>query len=420
MNREFLISFFLLLTGGICAQQATTGTLTLKEAEQRFLERNLSLIAERYNIDMAQAQVLQARLFENPVISLEQNVYNRLNGKYFDFGKEGETVVEVEQVIRLAGQRNKQIKLEKINKEIAEYQFEEVMRTLRQELNEKFVQVYFLSKSISIYEKEVNSLQELLAGMKLQQEKGNISLMEMSRLESMLFSLKKEKNERENELLTLRGELNVLLNLPGDTTVKLSLEEELKQLDLSQLSFADLKAMVNERPDLKIARSTVSASRANLKLQKSMAFPEFSVKGNYDRVGNFINNYFAVGVSLSVPIFNRNQGNIKAARFSIQQAGAEQENAANRADMELYTAYASLEKAVQLYQSTNMDLERNFEKLITGVNENFTKRNISLLEFIDYYDSYKETCIQLHEIKKDVFLAMENLNTTIGQNILNY
>ena len=165
---------------------------------------------------MAQAQVLQARLFENPVISLEQNVYNRLNGKYFDFGKEGETVVEVEQVIRLAGQRNKQIKLEKINKEIAEYQFEEVMRTLRQELNEKFVQVYFLSKSISIYEKEVNSLQELLAGMKLQQEKGNISLMEMSRLESMLFSLKKEKNERENELLTLRGELNVLLNLPGE------------------------------------------------------------------------------------------------------------------------------------------------------------------------------------------------------------
>ena len=146
MNRVFLISFFLLLTGGICAQQATTGTLTLKEAEQRFLERNLSLIAERYNIDMAQAQVLQARLFENPVISLEQNVYNRLNGKVFlIFGKEGETVVEVEQVIRLAGQRNKQIKLEKINKEIAEYQFEEVMRTLRQELNEKFVQVYFLS-----------------------------------------------------------------------------------------------------------------------------------------------------------------------------------------------------------------------------------------------------------------------------------
>ena len=420
MNRAFLFLLFLLLAGKMCAQQVA-GTLTLKEAEQRFLERNLSLIAERYNIDMAQAQVLQAKLFENPVISLEQNVYNRLNGKYFDFGKEGEAVVEIEQVIHLAGQRNKQVRLDKINKEIAEYQFEEVMRTLRQELNEKFVEVYFLSKSIAIYEKEVNSLQVLLGGMKIQQEKGNISLMEISRLESMLFSLRKEKNERENDLLTTRGELNLLLNLPEDTQVQLSLDEEvLQQLDLSQLSFADLKAIINERPDQKIARSTVNASRANLKLQKSMAFPEFSVKGNYDRVGNFINDYFAIGVSLSVPIFNRNQGNIKAARFSIQQAGVQQEYAANRADMELFTAYTSLEKATQLYQSTNMDLERNFEKLITGVNENFTRKNISLLEFIDYYDSYKETCIQLYEIKKNVFLAMENLNTVVGQNVLNY
>ena len=420
MNRAFLFLLFLLLAGKMCAQQVA-GTLTLKEAEQRFLERNLSLIAERYNIDMAQAQVLQAKLFENPVISLEQNVYNRLNGKYFDFGKEGEAVVEIEQVIHLAGQRNKQVRLEKINKEIAEYQFEEVMRTLRQELNEKFVEVYFLSKSIAIYEKEVNSLQVLLGGMKVQQEKGNISLMEISRLESMLFSLKKEKNERESDLLTTRGELNLLLNLPEDTQVQLSLDEEvLQQLDLSQLSFADLKAIINERPDQKIARSTVNASRANLKLQKSTAFPEFSVKGNYDRVGNFINDYFAIGVSLSVPIFNRNQGNIKAARFSIQQAGVQQEYAANRADMELFTAYTSLEKATQLYQSTNMDLERNFEKLITGVNENFTRKNISLLEFIDYYDSYKETCIQLYEIKKNVFLAMENLNTVVGQNVLNY
>lgn len=420
MNRAFLFLLFLLLAGKMCAQQVA-GTLTLKEAEQRFLERNLSLIAERYNIDMAQAQVLQAKLFENPVISLEQNVYNRLNGKYFDFGKEGEAVVEIEQVIHLAGQRNKQVRLEKINKEIAEYQFEEVMRTLRQELNEKFVEVYFLSKSIAIYEKEVNSLQVLLGGMKVQQEKGNISLMEISRLESMLFSLKKERNERESDLLTTRGELNLLLNLPEDTQVQLSLDEEvLQQLDLSQLSFADLKAIINERPDQKIARSTVNASRANLKLQKSMAFPEFSVKGNYDRVGNFINDYFAIGVSLSVPIFNRNQGNIKAARFSIQQAGVQQEYAANRADMELFTAYTSLEKATQLYQSTNTDLERNFEKLITGVNENFTRKNISLLEFIDYYDSYKETCIQLYEIKKNVFLAMENLNTVVGQNVLNY
>ena len=56
-------------------------------------------------------------------------------------------VVEIEQVIRLAGQRNKQIRLEKINREIAGYQFEEVMRTLRQELGGSFYTKFTICQS---------------------------------------------------------------------------------------------------------------------------------------------------------------------------------------------------------------------------------------------------------------------------------
>ena len=161
MKRLFVILFISIVCGLLHAQEAAL-QLSLKDAERMFLERNLSLIAERYNIDMAQAQVTQARLFDNPVISLEQNVYNRLNGKYFDFGKDGEAAVEIEQVINIAGQRNKRVRLEKVNKEIAEYQFEEVLRTLRSELNQKFVEVYFLTRSIGIYDKEIESLEQLL------------------------------------------------------------------------------------------------------------------------------------------------------------------------------------------------------------------------------------------------------------------
>lgn len=417
MKRRTLLFFFACIMASILQAQS----LTLQEAGQQFLKQNLSLIAARYDIDMAQAQVMQARLFENPVISLEQNVYNRLNGKYFDLGKEGESAIEIEQVISIAGQRNNRIRLEKLNKEIAEYQFEEVMRTLHSELNEKFVETYFLTKSLSVYEKEITSLEHLLEGMKLQQEKGNISLLEASRLQAMLLSLNKEKNEQENNLATSRGELNLLLNLPTTAQPELLLDENmLKQLDLSHVPYADLTARMSERPDLKIASTGIRASQRNLKLQKSLAFPEVSVKGNYDRAGNFINNYFAVGVNLSVPIFNRNQGNIKSAHFAILKAEKEKDYAVEKANMELYTAYAQLEKAVRLYHSIDENLEQNFEKLITGVNETFRKRNISLLEFIDYYESYKETCIQLYDTRKDLLLAMENLNGVVGQNVFTY
>ena len=92
----------------------------------------------------------------------------------------------------------------------------------------------------------------------------------------------------------------------------------------------------------------------------------------------------------------------------------------NRRKTNSTPAMPGLDQAIRLYRSTDLSLAGDFSKILEGVNQSFRQRDISLLEFIDYYDSYKETCIQLHEIKKDVFLAMENLNTTIGQTILNY
>ena len=86
MMRQITFTLFLIFSCSLWAQSNPL-KLTMKEAEELFRTRNLLLVAEYYNVDMAQAQVVQAKLFDNPVITLEQNIYNRLNGKYFDLGK---------------------------------------------------------------------------------------------------------------------------------------------------------------------------------------------------------------------------------------------------------------------------------------------------------------------------------------------
>ncbi|WP_289834430.1 TolC family protein, partial [Parabacteroides goldsteinii] len=215
--------------------------LTLQEAGQRFATCNLELIAERYNIDIAEAGVIQARLFENPVISLEQNVYNRLNGKYFDVGKEGEAVIEIEQLIYIAGQRNKRVRVEKLNKEMAVYQFEEVLRTLRSELNSKFIEIYYTRKSLSVYDKEIDYLERLLEAMKEQNEKGNISLLEKSRIQALLLSLQQERNDALNRLIALQGDMRLLLGLEADETFEPVFDASvLKQMDTGAVPFAEL------------------------------------------------------------------------------------------------------------------------------------------------------------------------------------
>lgn len=422
MGKRFILLLLILHVFNLkTSAEVQQKPLTLQEAGRQFFVNNLELIAERYNIEMAEAEVIQAKLFENPVISLEQNVYNRLNGKYFDMGKEGEAVVEIEQLIYIAGQRNKRVRVEKLNKEMAVHQFEEVLRTLKSELNSKFIELYYTEKSLSIYDKEIEYLQQLLEVMKEQNDKGNISLLEKSRIQALLLSLQQERNETSHQLISLQGDMKLLLGLNASETFEPVFDESvLKQIDITSIPFIELNNRLAERPDLKMARTNIQVSRANVSLQKSLAFPEVSLKGSYDRAGNFCDNYFAIGLSISIPVFNRNQGNIKSARLSVLQNTSREELARKQAEKELFTSYARLEKAIKLYNSSNYELERDFETIIDGVNTNFRKRNISLLEFIDYYQAYKETCLQLYQTQKDVFLAMEEINTVTGSDVFSY
>ena len=117
MYRLFLFSFFLIIHSFFSSAQQLI-PFTLLEAEEQFMSNNLSLLAEKYAIEKAEAEVLQARLFDNPVISFEQNIDNKNNRKYFDLGHERQQMVEIEKLISIVGQRNNRIRVEKVKKEI--------------------------------------------------------------------------------------------------------------------------------------------------------------------------------------------------------------------------------------------------------------------------------------------------------------
>jgi len=84
-----------------------TLSITLKTAEDRFLKENLQLLASRYNINAADAQITQAGLWSNPNISIEQNIYNQTTHRYFDFTNTGNTEVQIQQLFALAGKKDK-------------------------------------------------------------------------------------------------------------------------------------------------------------------------------------------------------------------------------------------------------------------------------------------------------------------------
>ncbi|HEY1869846.1 MAG TPA: TolC family protein, partial [Chitinophagaceae bacterium] len=118
---ERLCCLFLLVLSCIPAKIYAQDSLriTLQQAESQFLQKNFLLLAAKYRISEADAAVIQAKLYPNPNFSFEQGVYNQDTKKWFDFSSTGETALALQQVIILAGKRNKQINLAKINTQIS-------------------------------------------------------------------------------------------------------------------------------------------------------------------------------------------------------------------------------------------------------------------------------------------------------------
>ncbi|HLY71932.1 MAG TPA: TolC family protein, partial [Puia sp.] len=147
MQKKSLIFFMgcIFACSLIMAQpRADTIQLKLPQAEKLFLDSNLQLLAQHYNIDAQRALVIQARLWPNPNFSISHGLYSGTLNQFFPTGANDETSATLSQLLLLAGKRNKQIKLAQENTKLSEYQFFDLLRTLKYTLRTDFFNIYYL------------------------------------------------------------------------------------------------------------------------------------------------------------------------------------------------------------------------------------------------------------------------------------
>jgi len=85
----------------------------------------------------------------------------------------------------------------------------------------------------------------------------------------------------------------------------------------------------------------------------------------------------------------------------------------------VYVNYKNALRIEQLYNSFDPAFKDDFEKLIQQVFVNYEKRNIGMLEFIDFYDSYKTNVLQLNNLELSRVLSLEQLNYVTGTSFFN-
>jgi len=420
MHRIIICLQLLMGVFGTCSAQSPGDSLALTwpEAAQLFLQKNLALLSQRYNIDINKALVQQARYWDNPVLLTDQNLYD---GKFFRHAKidnqhYGQVYLQLQQVIKTAGKRNKQIQLANDNVLSATQQFNDLMRNLKFVLATDFSNMHQLLGIYATYNKEATAMQQLAAGMDAQFKAGNISQKDNIRIKALLFSLQSDLADVQRQIADAQRELHILLQETSGHIIVPVIHDSITagNITLQQL----LDSATNNRPDLQLAQTNLLIQQHNLSYQKALAAPDLTVGVEYDRLSNYVPNFWGLTVGLPIPILNRNKGNILAANTSIRQAGNSIQQVQNQLRQDVEAAYNKYLVAINLKKNAPPDLGEPYEHLLQNVINGYQQRQLSLIEFVDFFDAYKETTLKKLQQQTALLNSIAELNFTTGTSII--
>ena len=396
--------------------------ITLQQAEKVFLDSNLQLLAQHYNIQGSKSLVEQARKWDNPVLNTDQNIYS--NNHFFEHGKDaagnpqGEVFAQVMQLIKTAGKRGKQIDLAKTNVNIAEWQFRTVMRNLRATLIKDFYSVAQLQGNAALYEDNVQRLAKLQDAMKGALTAGNIARKEYLRVEALMIGLKQDIADNSRQLADVQSELKTILQVTGNTFIK-PVAEEMEPAVMPSLSLTQLlDSAMNNNTDYKQETYQLQYNKQNLRLQKALAVPDVTVGTEFDQASNYAPNYYGLAISLPIPLWDRNKGNIKSANWQVKSEEAMTKQAEQKLQNDVFSAYQKLQLSVNLTSEVNSEFYADYNLLYRNIVESYNNRQISMIEFLEYFNDYQDVKKNQLQQVLNLRLAKTELNDVVGVDVV--
>lgn len=394
----------------LSAHNKDTLELSLDEVEAVFLNKNLLLLAGKYEVSAAEAVEIQARLYNNPSVTADLALYGD-NRKWLDLGQQGQKSFGIDQLIELAGKRKKRTLLAQEQTRQTKFQFFELMRSLKHELRESFYIVVYANELIEQFDTQMRLLQTIIDAYDEQSRKNNVPLKDAVRLKTEYIQLSADRNSIVMESIVAQQTLQLML--AANSVVKP--RKTPFPAGRHELSLAALLEMAEQnRPDLRLQESLLVTQRLNLNYQQALATPDLTVGLGYDQSGSYVNNFYSLRTAISLPVFNRNRGNIKMAEWQIKAAEQSVEYKRNAVQFEITASYHRVVEAQREYNVSQQIFDKDFPGINRSVIENFNRGNIAMLEFIDFFENYNSAIRQVNQLQKQRRLAWEELEFAVG------
>jgi cobalt-zinc-cadmium efflux system outer membrane protein len=413
------------LSSDVEAEEGPPDGLTIDAAINRLVGSNLNLLSLKYEIPMAQADVLTASLRNNPIFYADSQLVPY--GHYSNQRPGGQTQYDVNVTLPLDVWRKRKARtiVAQRAKRVTEAQFQDAVRQQIDNLYTAYVDSLGASLTLKFSQIYANGLRHLLDLNEQLKGAGFIKPTDVLAIKARLELAELQIREAtQTKAKTLRT-LGLLLNIPPSEADKLQLRGTIFDVKpLPTTEEALIETGLNARPDLLSYRYGLLRAQADIINAKAQRFSDvYLLYQPYTLQDNTFQGLksaysYAFGVTVSLPVFNRNQGNILRSQLNADQSKFE---LANQEKQVVYDVSEAI-REYDLSLNSVVEYKREVLPASKAVRDAAFRRwqggETSALDYLEAQQDYNDVVRQYRDALVRHRRAMLDLNTAVGSRVI--
>lgn len=387
------------------AQPSYAGSLTLGEAVRRALRFSPAVHAAQIEIDAKRAEAWQAGLRRNPEISGDvQNIDQAAQ----------ESTLELSQVFELGGKRLKRIRAAELDTGVAAWDFEAARLRVASNTALTFVDVLASQDRIAILDDLQNVADRLSGAVSERVNAGEGNPVELRRAQIESARAKAELSAERTFLETAKRRLANNWGAQGVDFAKadghLATGERIP-------SVRQVSAYLDANPEISRWATEMTRRQAVLALAQASAIPDLTLGAGARRVNENDETGAIVSLSIPIPLFNRNQGNIAAAQTRILKGQSESLAARTDVTGSLLESYGNLVVAAEKLKGLEKDVLPAAREVYTANIEGYTAGKFDLLGVLDAQRTLFSTRLEIVNTRAEFQKAKVQIEALIGRGL---
>jgi len=391
------------------AGMAHSQTLSMGAALQRALAASPRLTAAERDVGIARGQRIQAGALINPNVSFEQD--DSFGTGAYRGTRSAQSTLQISQMFELWGKRDARIAAGQAGLDAAGIGRQAIRLEVLSETAVAFVSVLGLQRRIQILEEQVEAINRLTPLLQRRVEAGASSIAETGRAEVASALVKADLERTKSTLATARRELAILM---GDTAPKFGAVSGRLDVVGRPPSFQSVVAAIEANPQLVRWKAIYAQRNAELLLARLRPYPDVTVAAGWRRYNETGDSAVRLSLSVPLPVFDQNQGNILSAQESLAKTAAERQGNRNTLVVIAGRAYDSLTGSLRELAILRESAIPKSKEAADAIFDGYGQGRYSLLEVLDSQASVVQARLREQEAQQNFHVAVATIEGLVG------